>query len=92
MHEQNIWNLHIIYINVPSEYSRSTPTDGISSIRVSVDSEAKKSIKEGTGSQILLAVAYLEAQLKKKGNEFHFFCQNPEMEIRGMALLRGSAR
>jgi hypothetical protein len=92
MHEPNILNLQIIYINVPSEYSRSSPRDCISSITVRADSDAKKSIKEGTDSKILLPVAYLEAQCKKKGNELHSFCQNTETDSRGMARLPGSAR
>ena len=80
------------HINVPSEYSRSSPTDGTSSIAVRADSEAKKSINKGTGSQILLLVAYFEAHWEKKGNELHSFCQNTETDIRGIVRLRGSAR
>jgi hypothetical protein len=65
------------------------------------DSEAKKSIKEGRDSQLLLPVRDLKAQRKKKGKEeLHSFCQNTKWteekdtlkRTTGMARLRGSAR
>jgi hypothetical protein len=41
------------------------------------DMETKYSIKEGRDSQLLLPVADLKAQWKKKGKEeLHSFCQN----------------
>jgi hypothetical protein len=65
------------------------------------DSEAKQSVKEGRDSQLLLQVADLKAQWKKKGkDELHNFCQNTKRDGEKTTLkattrtapLRGSAR
>jgi ribonuclease HI len=45
------------------------------------DSEAKQSIKEGIYSQLLLPVADLKTQWKKKvKQELHSFCQNTKRD------------
>jgi hypothetical protein len=54
------------------------------------NSEAKQSIKEGRDSQLLLPMAYLKAQWKKKGKEeLHTFCQNTKRD-RGESSLKGT--
>jgi ribonuclease HI len=48
------------------------------------DPEAKQSIKEGRDSQLLLPVAELKAQWKKKDKaELHSFCQNSKRDRGG---------
>jgi hypothetical protein len=45
------------------------------------DSEAKQAIKEGADSQLLLPVADLKTQWKKKGTKaVHNFCQNTKWD------------
>jgi hypothetical protein len=64
------------------------------------DSEAKQAIKEGGECQLLLPVAELKIQWRKKGKEgLHTFCKNTKRDrekatlkgTTGMARLRGSA-
>jgi hypothetical protein len=50
-------------------------------VNVRADSEAKQAIKEGLDSQLLLPVADLKTQWRKKGKEeLHTFCQNTKRD------------
>jgi hypothetical protein len=50
-------------------------------VNETADLEAKQSIKEGRDSQLLLPVADIKVQWKKKGKEeLHTFCQNTKWD------------
>jgi hypothetical protein len=55
------------------------------------DPSAKQAIKEGRDSQLLLSVADLETEWKKKGKELHSFSQNTKRG-RGESYFEGYYR
>jgi hypothetical protein len=70
-------------VSCDRDHHLSCSEEGIRLMRELTRRQSKQSIKEGRDSQLLLPVADLKVQWKKKGKEeLHSFCQNTKRDRR----------